>query len=207
MRDSMAASVRSIEIGTTSTSPQSATRSRSNGWTFSTGCHGRMSDDCSRTARGPNRAPVRYETPPSYGIPTSATSSPAAVAAAGRSMNVAPRPNRGGTKASRGSGGLTPIHPPPQRRPPFRGRRRSVHLHPWNGRQSLERLSGERPPVLRDALHPELLEVLDRGGEPDRFGDRGGSGLESPRQVVPLSPVDPDLLDHLAPPASRLQRL
>src|SRR5438034_7217390 len=92
-------------------------------------------------------------------------------------------------------------------RSPVRGRRRSVHLHPWNGRKSLERLSGERPPVLRDALHPELLEVLDRGGEPDRFGDRRGSGLEAPRQVVPLSPVDPDLLDHLASAASGLQGL
>src|SRR3989442_15162063 len=78
-----------------------------------------MSDDCSRTARGPNRAPVRYETPPSYGIPTSATSSPAAVAAAGRGMNVATRPNPGGTKASRGSRGPPPLDPPPQRRPPF----------------------------------------------------------------------------------------
>src|SRR3989449_7813958 len=78
-----------------------------------------MSDDCSRTARGPNRAPVRYETPPSYGIPTSATSSPAAVAAAGRSMNVATWPNRGGTKASRGSRRLTPIHLRLQRRPQF----------------------------------------------------------------------------------------
>ena len=50
---SMAAYVRSIEIGTTSTSPQSATRSRSKGCTCSTGFHGRMSEDCSRTARGP----------------------------------------------------------------------------------------------------------------------------------------------------------
>src|SRR3989441_9500116 len=78
-----------------------------------------MSDDCSRTARGPNRAPVRYDTPPSYGIPTSATSSSAAVATAGRSMNVATWPNRGGTKASRGSGGLTPIDLRLQRRPQF----------------------------------------------------------------------------------------
>jgi hypothetical protein len=62
---SMAAWVRSMEIGTTSTSPQSATRRRSNGCTFSTGFHGRISEDCSRTARGPNRAPVRYDTPPS----------------------------------------------------------------------------------------------------------------------------------------------
>src|SRR5919197_2448134 len=106
-----------MEIGTTSTSPQSAIRSRSNGWTFSTGCHGLMSDDCSRTARGPNRAPVRYETPPSYGIPTSATSSRSAVATAGRSMNVATWPNRGDTKASRGSGWLTPVDLRLERRP------------------------------------------------------------------------------------------
>ena len=64
---SMAACVRSMEIGTMSTSPQSATRSFSKGWTLSTGFHGRMSDDCSRTARGPKRAPGRYDTPPSYG--------------------------------------------------------------------------------------------------------------------------------------------
>ena len=65
MRRSIASKVRSIEIGTTSTSPQSATRSRSKGWTLSTGFHVRISDDCSRTARGPKRAPVRYEVPPS----------------------------------------------------------------------------------------------------------------------------------------------
>jgi hypothetical protein len=59
------ASVRSIAIGTTSTSPQSATRIFSNGCTLRTGFHGRISDDCSRTARGPKRAPVRYDTPPS----------------------------------------------------------------------------------------------------------------------------------------------
>src|SRR2546429_8487888 len=88
-----------------------------------------MSDDCSRTARGPNRAPVRYETPPSYGIPTSATSSPAAGAAAGRSMNVATRPNRGGPKGSPGSGWLTPIDLPLQRRPQVRdGRQEGADL-------------------------------------------------------------------------------
>ena len=61
----MAACVRSMEIGTTSTSPQSATRSLSKGWTLSTGFQGRISEDCSRTARGPKRAPGRYDTPPS----------------------------------------------------------------------------------------------------------------------------------------------
>ncbi len=86
---SIASCVRSIEIGTTSTSPQSATRSRSNGCTLRTGFHGRISEDCSRTARGPKRAPGRYDTPPSYGMPSSATSSPAGESAAGRSMNVA----------------------------------------------------------------------------------------------------------------------
>ena len=55
----IAAYVASIELGFTSMSPQSATRNRSKGCTFSTGCHERISDDCSRTARGPNRAPGR----------------------------------------------------------------------------------------------------------------------------------------------------
>ncbi len=94
--------MRSIEIGTTSTSPQSATRSTSNGWTFSTGCQERMIDDCSRTARGPKRAPVRYEVPPSYGMPSSATSSPAGDSADGSSMNVAICPKRGDTNGFRG---------------------------------------------------------------------------------------------------------
>src|SRR5437879_13078276 len=62
----MASNVRSIEIGTTSMSPQSATRSRWKGWTLRTGFHVRISDDCSRTARGPKRAPGRYDVPPSY---------------------------------------------------------------------------------------------------------------------------------------------
>src|SRR5437660_3441055 len=106
-RASIAASVRSIEIGTVSTSPQSAMRSRSNGCTFSTGFQGRINEDCSRTARGPKRAPVRYEVPPSYGMPSSATSRPLAEAADGSSMNVATWPNRGETNASRGPDVLT----------------------------------------------------------------------------------------------------
>src|SRR6059036_3977149 len=61
--------------------------------------------------------------------------------------------------------------------------------------------------VLRDRVHPELLQVLDRGAEPHRFGDWRSPGLEAPGQVVPLGPVDPDLFDHLAPAASRLQSL
>src|SRR6059036_463957 len=98
----MAARVRSIEIGTVSTSPQSATRSRSNGCTLSTGCHGRISEDCSRTARGPKRAPVRYDDPPSYGTPISATSSSATSRTCGSSMKVAIWPKRGDRNGSRG---------------------------------------------------------------------------------------------------------
>src|SRR5439155_1553349 len=94
--------VRSIEIGTTSTSPQSATRIRSKGWTLRTGFQGRISDDCSRTALGPKRAPVRYEVPPSYGMPSKAMSRSRAEGTAGSSMNVAIWPNRGETNASRG---------------------------------------------------------------------------------------------------------
>ena len=96
-------SVRSIEIGTTSTSPQSATRSLSKGCTLSTGFHGRISEDCSRTARGPKRAPgaVRARRRRTA-MPSRATSSPAGDSAAGRSMKVASWPNRGETNGSRG---------------------------------------------------------------------------------------------------------
>ena len=65
MRRLTAENVSSMEMGITSTSPQSATRRRSNGCTLRTGCQERISDDCSRTARGPKRAPGRYEVPPS----------------------------------------------------------------------------------------------------------------------------------------------
>src|ERR1700728_2792068 len=41
-----------------------------------------------RTARGPNRAPGRLETPRSIGTPTSAISRPTALAALGRPRNV-----------------------------------------------------------------------------------------------------------------------
>jgi len=99
----MASNVRSIEIGTTSMSPQSATRSRWKGWTLRTGFHVRISDDCSRTARGPKRAPGRYDVPPSYGTPMSATSSPAGELAAGNSMKVAIWPKRGDRNGFRGS--------------------------------------------------------------------------------------------------------
>src|SRR5207302_11001943 len=103
-RASIAARVRSIEIGTVSTSPQSAIRSRSNGCTLRTGFHVRISEDCSRTARGPNRAPVRYDVPPSYGTPSSATSRPS-TSAAGSSMKVAIWPNRGDWNGLRGTCG------------------------------------------------------------------------------------------------------
>ena len=65
---SMAVKVASMETGTASTSPQSATRRRSKGCTRRAEFQGRISEDCSRTCRGPIRAPERYEQPPSKGI-------------------------------------------------------------------------------------------------------------------------------------------
>ncbi len=66
---SMAAKVPSMEMGTMSTSPQSATRRRSKGSTSRVEFHGRISEECSRMWRGPKRAPGRYEQPPSKGMP------------------------------------------------------------------------------------------------------------------------------------------
>jgi len=53
--------------------------------------------------------------------------------------------------------------------------------------------------MLGDPLQAELLQVFDRREEPDRLRDRRRARLESPRQVVPLCPVDPDILEWLEP--------
>src|SRR5262245_23494094 len=281
-----AAYVSSMEIGTTSTSPQSATRRRSKGWIFSTGCHDRISDDCSRTARGPKRAPGRYEVPPSYGMPRSATSSPSGAGAAGRSMNVAIWPNRGDAKGSRGRHALIgpgrlrrsdpatrlsesrpeTLHRRGQRvnllgrvvnrkagprrphdsegahewlgavvasahgdalrvqkgrdvmrvqardaerhdRAAILGHARTVDTHPVDAGQGSEGMPRQLSLVLHDPLHAELLEILDCRREADGLRDRGGAGLEPPGKVVPLGPVDPDLLDHLAAAPGGLEAL
>src|SRR5919201_965173 len=269
IRRSIASNVRSIEIGTTSTSPQSATRRRSNGWTLSTGFHVRIKEDCSRTARGPKRAPVRYDVPPSYGTPSSATSRPS-TSPAGSSMKVAIWPNRGDWNGLRGTcnGFLDDVGSLiGSGRPAERGHRvrqqgdllgrvvhreartaraddaapahqrlravmtgahgdalrvegggdvvgmpavdrerddggtlasRAVDPHSRDRAQHLHRLQGKRLLVLAHTLHAELLEILDRRGEPDGLGDRRRAGLESPGQIVPRRAVDPDFLDHLA---------
>jgi len=57
---------------------------------------------------------------------------------------------------------------------------------------------GERLLVLVHALHAELLEILDGGGEADGLRDGRRAGLKPPRQVVPGRAIDPDLFDHLA---------
>src|SRR5262245_7902527 len=281
-----AAYVSSMEIGTTSTSPQSATRRRSKGWIFSTGCHDRISDDCSRTARGPKRAPGRYEVPPSYGMPRSAMSSPSGAGAAGRSMNVAIWPNRGDAKGSRGRHALIGPGRPRRNDPATRlsesrpetlhrrgqgvdlfwgvvdgeagprrphdpegaherlgavmasahgdafrvqkgrhvmrmkardaechdraailGHVRTVDAHPVDAGESPEGMARQLPLVLHDPLHAEFLEILDRRREADGLRDRGGAGLEAPGKVVPLSPIDPDLLDHLAAAPGGLEAL
>src|SRR4029453_14071321 len=274
-RASIAARVRSIEMGTVSTSPQSAMRSFSNGCTLSTGFHGRIRDDCSRTARGPKRAPVRYEVPPSYGMPSSATSTPLAEAREGSSMNVPICPNRGETNGLRGTDVLTAnllerrAEPGDRRQQPgnlvgrvehregrARGpddaestheRHRAVMAGPdgdafrveqgrhvvrvqavdgerddgapadtgWragdrharNLRQPFMGLASQGALVLTDAIHPELLQIFDRRREPHGLGNRRGAGLEPPGQIVPLSVVDPDLLDHFTAAAAGLETI
>jgi hypothetical protein len=57
--------VRSIDTGEMSMSPKSAIRRPSNGDTRRTGFQGRIMADCTRISRGPNRAPARYDVPPS----------------------------------------------------------------------------------------------------------------------------------------------
>src|SRR5215831_7916701 len=58
--------------------------------------------DWARISRGPKRAPVRYEVPPSNGTPSSATSKAPSSRLWGRRMKVGIPPKRGETKASGG---------------------------------------------------------------------------------------------------------
>src|SRR5262249_37706248 len=91
--------------------------------------------------------------------------------------------------------------------PAVDGHRRTVHSYPGDSSESLERLAGERPLVLADSFHAELLQVFDRRGQPYRLGDRRCARLEPPGEVVPLGAIDPDLLDHLAAAAAGLQTI
>jgi hypothetical protein len=52
--------------------------------------------------------------------------------------------------------------------------------------------------VLLDCLDADPGEVVDRGAQPDRLGDRGRAGLELVRKLVPGRLLDRDLPDHLA---------
>src|SRR5262245_43570184 len=61
----------------------------------------------------------------------------------------------------------------------------AVHRYPGDSSEALERLAGERPLVLTDSIHAELLQIFDRRGQPDRLGDRRRARLEPPGKVVP----------------------
>ena len=52
-------------------------------------------------------------------------------------------------------------------------------------------------------LHPQALQVADRCAEADDLGDRRGSRLELPRQLVGHEPVTGHVEDHLAPAQER----
>src|SRR5262249_28447072 len=91
--------------------------------------------------------------------------------------------------------------------PAVDGHGRAVHRDPGDSSKALERLARERPLVLADSLHAELLQVFDRRSQPDRLGDRRCARLEPPGKVVPLGAIDPDLLDHLATATPGLQTI
>ena len=68
----------------------------------------------------------------------------------------------------------------------------------------LERVGGERVLVGLDRLEPDRLQVVDRGAEPDRLGDRGGARLELRRQLAPGRLLVADRADHVAAEQERL---
>ena len=84
-------------------------------------------------------------------------------------------------------------------RPP----RRSASGGPTTRRPShlgepFEHVRGERALVRAHALHPELVEVVDRGAQADRLRDRRRAGLELPRQLVPGGALEVHGGDHVA---------
>src|SRR2546422_3091057 len=98
-------------MGLTSTSPTSATLSTSNGLTCRTGLYGRIRLLFWRMSRGPNRDPVRYDVPPSNGMPKSAASSPGSSRVWGRRMKVAGWANLGERNESAGrKSGILTLH-------------------------------------------------------------------------------------------------
>ena len=56
---------------------------------------------------------------------------------------------------------------------------------PSTSGEPLQRVGGQLALVLAHVLHADPRQVVDRGAEPDRLGDRVGAGLELPGQLVP----------------------
>src|SRR2546428_10264260 len=139
-------------MGLTSTSPTSATLSTSNGLTCRTGLYGRIRLLFWRMSRGPNRDPVRYDVPPSNGMPKSAASSPGSSRVWGRRMKVAGWANLGERNESA-------------------GRKSGIFiLHAWMHRDYSTRPRAPSPlPSLRGAQPRGNLQAR---GSPRHFGDR-----------------------------------
>ena len=71
--------------------------------------------------------------------------------------------------------------------PPRCSRRRARAARtPGTSAQPLQRVRRQLAVVREHRVHAERFEVVDRGAEADRLGDRHGAGLELPRQLVPL---------------------
>jgi hypothetical protein len=73
--------------------------------------------------------------------------------------------------------------------------------------QRLERVAPQRAVVRPDLVEAHALEVVERGGEPDRLGDGRRARLEPHRDVGVGAAVDLDAPDHLAATEERRQRL
>src|ERR671930_1251676 len=83
----------------------------------------------------------------------------------------------------------------------------SVEHDPGDLSEALERDRRELLLVRLDRLDPDRGQVVDRGSEPDRLGDRHGAGLELVRDLAPGCLLETDLADHVATEVEGLHRL
>ena len=79
--------------------------------------------------------------------------------------------------------------------------------HAVDGLQPLEQAPGELLLPGMDALHAQVLQVIEGGAHADRLTDGRRAGFELVGQVGPGAVVQVDVVDHLAAPQERRHRL
>ncbi len=64
--------------------------------------------------------------------------------------------------------------------------------------QAIQRVGGDGPLVILDAIHAQPAQIIDGCTQPDRFRDGRGARFKLVREIVPVAFFERDALDHVS---------